>query len=175
MFEQFIANLFLSSCASAPQVDTERCALTFAPENEDPDQIGTGRTWRKSAIRRRDCDSPGKIKNNAAHRHLISFFFLFWKVCILCISNLPKGKTKAFYEEFLQNYTTDLDDADDAFDSEKEKVQGHLGPIFPQYGSVFLSFWSKKAAFLSYRLLQEEMTDLRVDVLPNINSRYLKI
>ena len=88
---------------------------------------------------------------------------------------MPKGKTKAFYEEFLQNYTTDLDDADDAFDSEKEKVQGHLGPIFPQYGSVFLSFWSKKAAFLSYRLLQEEMTDLRVDVLPNINSRYLKI
>ena len=40
-----------SSCASAPQVDTERCALTFAPENEDPDQVGASRTWRKSAVR----------------------------------------------------------------------------------------------------------------------------
>ena len=29
-----------SSCATAPQVDAEQCALTFAPENEDPDQVG---------------------------------------------------------------------------------------------------------------------------------------
>ena len=55
-----------SSCATAPQVDAAGCALTFAPENEDPDQVvGINRTWRKSAIRRKENDSP---------------------VCILCIS-----------------------------------------------------------------------------------------
>ena len=93
-------------------------------------------------------------------------------VCILCISNLPKGKTKKFYETFLQNYTTDLDEVEESSDIDQERLQqGHLGPIFPQYGSVFLSFWSKKAAFLSFRLLQEEMPDLRLDILPNINSK----
>lgn len=94
-------------------------------------------------------------------------------VCILCISNLTKGKTKKFYEKFLQNYTTDLDEADDVSDGGHEATQqGHLGPIFPEYGAVFLSFWSKKAAFLSFRLLQEEKSDLRLDILPNINSKF---
>ena len=77
-----------SSCASAPQVDGEGCALSFAPENEDPDKVGINKSWRKSAVRRRDVDSP---------------------VCILCISNLPKEKDKDFYESYLKNYTTDLD------------------------------------------------------------------
>ena len=46
-----------SSCASAPQVDAERCALTFAPENEDPDQVGVNRSWRKTTNpRRREVD-----------------------------------------------------------------------------------------------------------------------
>lgn len=160
-----------SSCASAPQVDTERCALTFAPENEDPDQIGANRTWRKTALRyvtRSHLDSADTSSLiNTRRREVDS------PVCILCISNLPKGKTKKFYESFLQNYTTDLDEVEESSDLDQDRLsQGHLGPIFPQYGSVFLSFWSKKAAFLSFRLLQEEMPDLRLDILPNINSMY---
>jgi len=132
-----------SSCATAPQVDAERCSLTFAPENEDPDQVvGINRTWRKSAIRRRENDAP---------------------VCILCVSKLPREKSKSFYEDYLKNYTSDLD----------KDSKGHLGPIYPKYGSVFLSFWSKKAAFLSFRLLQEEMPNLRLNILPNINTSHV--
>ena len=52
-----------------------------------------------------------------------------------------------------------------------KKCQGHLGPLYPKYGSVFLSFWSRKAAFLSFRLLQEELPQLRLNILPNINSK----
>ena len=42
-----------ASSINAPQVDSERCALSFAPENEDPEKMNnTGRGgWRKSAVR----------------------------------------------------------------------------------------------------------------------------
>jgi hypothetical protein len=42
-----------ASSINAPQVDSERCALSFAPENEDPEKINNaGRGgWRKSAVR----------------------------------------------------------------------------------------------------------------------------
>lgn len=143
-----------SSCASAPQVDAERCALTFAPENEDPDQVGVNRSWRKTTNpRRREVDSP---------------------VCIICISNLPKEKDKNFYEKYLKDFITDLDSDDVESESCGKRRQGHLGPIFPKYGSVFLSFWSKKAAFLSFRLLQEEMPNLRLNILPNINTQMIQ-
>ena len=42
-----------ASSINAPQVDSERCALSFAPENEDPDKMTNNSRggWRKSAIR----------------------------------------------------------------------------------------------------------------------------
>ena len=95
---------------------------------------------------------------------------IFSPVCIICISNLPKEKDKNFYEKYLKDFITDLD-SDDVESESGKRRQGHLGPIYPKYGSVFLSFWSKKAAFLSFRLLQEEMPNLRLNILPNINSK----
>ncbi|CBY22234.1 unnamed protein product [Oikopleura dioica] len=135
-----------ASSINAPQVDSERCALSFAPENEDPEKMNnTGRGgWRKSAVRRRDQDSP---------------------VCIICISGMEKCRPKAWYSTFLKNYMFNLDDSD----SNGDEVQhGHLGPVFTQHGTAFLSFWSKKAAFLSFRLFQEELPHLRLEILPSI-------
>ena len=102
--------------------------------------------------------------------NLDQFDQIFSPVCIICISNLPKEKDKNFYEKYLKDFITDLD-SDDVESESGKRRQGHLGPIYPKYGSVFLSFWSKKAAFLSFRLLQEEMPNLRLNILPNINSK----
>ena len=43
---------------------------------------------------------------------------------------MPREKSKQFYEEYLKNYTTDLD-SDQAARNGKTH-QGHLGPIYPK-------------------------------------------
>jgi hypothetical protein len=85
---------------------------------------------------------------------------------------MEKCRPKAWYSTFLKNYMFNLDDSD----NNGEEVQhGHLGPVFTQHGTAFLSFWSKKAAFLSFRLFQEELPHLRLEILPSIYCELLSM
>ena len=174
-----------SSCATAPQVDAEQCALTFAPENEDPDQVWLFFDLLKNLDFRLSASTErGENQQLGERKSMRPFVYFAYRNCrVKRVNSSMKNTSKTIrliwtrikqremakrirgiWGRFTQRKGL-------IFRLENESYK-KFQPCF-QYGSVFLSFWSKKAAFLSFRLLQEEMPNLRLNILPNINSKLL--